>query len=222
MFFTLAFFLVALLAAIAHGSSNLATDSIGNRSILIFGDSNTWGFNPERKKGDSGRFPIDERWTTIVKVLLENKFNIISEGLNGRTTIFKDENNSRLSGRDALPNVLQKCQALKLIVLALGTNDINIKYKTNVSDVVRGIQTLVDDIKTSKAYGNNLPPAILVLGGPILYSTKTSLKWGFPDKSTDMSKEASDMLVKACQDMKVNYLNLGKGRLIYVMMLISI
>jgi lysophospholipase L1-like esterase len=144
MFFTLAFFLVALLAAIAHGSSNLATDSIGNSSILIFGDSNTWGVNPERKKNESGRYPIDERWATIMGVLLENKFNIISEGLNGRTTIFKDKKRPNLCGRDALPNVLQKCQALKLIVLALGTNDIHKIYKTNVSDVVRGIQTLVD------------------------------------------------------------------------------
>lgn len=53
-------------------------------NILCFGDSNTWGYRPDRK----GRFDENTRWTGLLQQKLGPEYHIIEEGLCGRTTIF--------------------------------------------------------------------------------------------------------------------------------------
>ena len=55
-------------------------------NILCFGDSNTWGYRPDRK----GRFDENTRWTGLLQQKLGPEYHIIEEGLCGRTTIFQD------------------------------------------------------------------------------------------------------------------------------------
>lgn len=75
------------------------------RTILIFGDSNTWGFDPSTK----GRFQHDDRWTTMLTSSLNSgdvdvklsaaaiavRYHVVVEGLNGRTTVFSDASSNR-------------------------------------------------------------------------------------------------------------------------------
>lgn len=56
------------------------------KTILCYGDSNTWGWNPK----DASRFTREERWTGLLMQELGEEFYVIEEGLNGRTTIFDD------------------------------------------------------------------------------------------------------------------------------------
>ena len=57
------------------------------KRILCFGDSNTWGLIP----GTGKRFADGVRWTSIIRNDLEQSgYEIIEEGLCGRTTIFED------------------------------------------------------------------------------------------------------------------------------------
>lgn len=51
------------------------------RTILCYGDSNTYGFDPRGFGG--GRYPADTRWTGILDSLPE--WHIINEGENGRS-----------------------------------------------------------------------------------------------------------------------------------------
>ena len=55
------------------------------KTILCYGDSNTYGYNPVT----GGRWPEDIRWTGRLQQLLGNKYKVIEEGCNGRTTIYK-------------------------------------------------------------------------------------------------------------------------------------
>lgn len=50
--------------------------------ILIYGDSNTYGFDAE----NCGRFDENTRWTKVCQKLLGDRYEIIEEGLIGRTT----------------------------------------------------------------------------------------------------------------------------------------
>ena len=52
------------------------------RTILFFGDSNTYGYNPRSFFGD--RFPREVRWTSGVSGALEKEWTIFSDGMNGR------------------------------------------------------------------------------------------------------------------------------------------
>lgn len=57
------------------------------KQILCFGDSNTYGFIPANGK----RYPFGVRWTSVLaKKLGFDEYNVIEEGLCGRTTIFED------------------------------------------------------------------------------------------------------------------------------------
>ncbi|WP_304985968.1 hypothetical protein [Coxiella-like endosymbiont] len=53
---------------------------------LCFGDSLTWGFNPETRQ----RFSYHERWTELLQKNLRKGYQIIAEGLNGRTTVYDE------------------------------------------------------------------------------------------------------------------------------------
>ena len=53
--------------------------------ILCFGDSNTWGYDPE---SGGGRYAEEELWTSILSSMLGENHTVINEGLNGRTTAF--------------------------------------------------------------------------------------------------------------------------------------
>ncbi|MDD4648195.1 MAG: GDSL-type esterase/lipase family protein [Sphaerochaeta sp.] len=88
------------------------------RRILCYGDSNTFGTNPS-----GGRWQYDQRWTGILSSLLGPDFQIIEEGLGGRTTVFDDPLELHRSGREFLPVALHSHRPLDLVILSLGTND---------------------------------------------------------------------------------------------------
>ena len=67
------------------------------KNILCYGDSNTYGsmpidFDPIDTDFISStyRYPEEKRWTTIMQKELGDGYNIITEGLNGRCTVFDD------------------------------------------------------------------------------------------------------------------------------------
>ena len=48
------------------------------KTVLCFGDSNTWGYDPPPKTASP-----DVRWTGILTGLLGPTYQVIEEGLNG-------------------------------------------------------------------------------------------------------------------------------------------
>jgi lysophospholipase L1-like esterase len=56
------------------------------KRVVCFGDSNTWGYNAE----NISRFPKNIRWTGVLANLLGDEFQIIEEGLCGRTSVVDD------------------------------------------------------------------------------------------------------------------------------------
>ena len=54
-------------------------------TILCYGDSNTYGYNPV----NGLRYPKDVRWTGVLQKLLGEQYAVIEEGCNGRTTVLK-------------------------------------------------------------------------------------------------------------------------------------
>ena len=50
-------------------------------TILCYGDSNTYGYNPV----NGLRYPKDVRWTGVLQKLLGEQYAVIEEGCNCRT-----------------------------------------------------------------------------------------------------------------------------------------
>ena len=56
---------------------DITWEDVAMKNILFFGDSNTYGYKPDK----SGRYDYDVRWTGRIANLLGNEYNIIEEGL---------------------------------------------------------------------------------------------------------------------------------------------
>ena len=113
------------------------------KNILCFGDSNTWGYDPATQT----RFDNKTRWTGVLQKEIGDKFNIIEQGLNGRTTKIDEtlEHNFGYarkfrSSTDILPIIYESHSPLDLLVIMLGTNDL----KTNFN---RSPKVIADDMK---------------------------------------------------------------------------
>ena len=90
------------------------------KTIVCYGDSNTYGYNPE----NGFRYEYEERWTTILQKELKDSAIVIPEGLNGRTTSFEDELRPGRNGATYLDPCLHSHGPIDLVVLMLGTNDL--------------------------------------------------------------------------------------------------
>ena len=89
------------------------------RTLVCFGDSNTWGYDPET--GD--RLPREVRWPVRLGRALGEEWEVIAEGLNGRLATIESP---IAEGRNGLPYLvpcLRSHMPVDLLVIYLGTND---------------------------------------------------------------------------------------------------
>jgi lysophospholipase L1-like esterase len=134
------------------------------RTILAYGDSNTWGAVPQPYRGAGGRFGVTERWTRIAQAELDTKAIILEEGLNGRTTCVDDpvEGESR-NGERFLPVALTTHMPLDLVVIMLGTNDLKARLGMPAGDIADGAGKLVDMVRRSTAGPEGGAPQVLLV-----------------------------------------------------------
>lgn len=131
-------------------------------SVLCYGDSNTWGFNPHTKQ----RFDFDTRWPGVLRFELGPEFHVIEEGLNGRTTVWTDPIAEYRNGKHQLIPCLETHKPLDIVVVMLGTNDLKYKYSATACDIGKGAGTLIDMIQQSRTGRDNGPPQVLLVCPP--------------------------------------------------------
>ncbi len=148
------------------------------RRILAFGDSNTWGRIP----GDdnNARYLANVRWTGRLQALLGTSFEVIEEGLNGRTTNFDSPNKAGKNGRAYLFACLETHKPLDLIILALGTNDLKAKYGLTAGQVGEGLHACVKAILAEGRNRSGKVPAVIILS-PVVVIEKQRLRFGKPE-----------------------------------------
>ena len=97
--------------------------------ILCYGDSNTWGTIGEWVKPTlpTKRYAPENRWPCVLQERLGAKVNVIAEGLGGRTTIYKRYGEEWKCGETYLLPCLRSHRPLDLVIIMLGTNDLQVK-----------------------------------------------------------------------------------------------
>jgi len=139
-----------------------------SKTILCYGDSLTWGYNAE---GPS-RHPHEDRWPTVLRKALGEGFEVIAEGLNGRTTAFDDH----LAGADRngarlLPTILMTHAPLDLVIIMLGANDMKPWIHGNPVAAKQGIGRLVDIVRGHDYPMDEPAPEILIVSPPAVTRT---------------------------------------------------
>lgn len=116
------------------------------RTLLCFGDSNTHGTPPIHAADEAySRHDRQTRWTGIAARALGAGWEVVDEGLPGRTAQFDDPvMGSHMNGRDGLKIALCSHGPIDAMTLMLGTNDVKARFTKTPAHVVSGIAGLLD------------------------------------------------------------------------------
>ncbi len=128
-------------------------------TVLCFGDSNTYGWNPE----DWGRYPRGVRWPTVLQDLLGLEYHVIEEGCGGRTAVMDDGLETFVSGAKYLDPCLRSHCPLDLVVIMLGTNDLKRRYQLSPQDIANGVGKLCGMAQEVLRFEQKKQPQILII-----------------------------------------------------------
>jgi len=132
------------------------------KEILCYGDSNTWGWTP----CTGVRYGKNERWTGVLAKELGEGYNIIEEGLNGRTTVWDDPIEGWKNGKTYLEPCLNTHKPLDLVIIFLGTNDLKSYFSLPAYAIANGAGALVKMVQKSETGRNGSAPNVLLLAPP--------------------------------------------------------
>jgi lysophospholipase L1-like esterase len=156
------------------------------KTILCYGDSNTWGMVPMTAVTDSDRHPLPDRWPSVLAGELGSDFQVIAEGLNGRTTVLDDPiDGVHKNGRRHLLPCLESHAPLAAVVLMLGTNDLKARFHLPAADIASGAGQLVRMITGEVRGQKGLAPKVLLISPPQVgpLSLFAEMFAGAPEKS---------------------------------------
>lgn len=168
------------------------------KTLIFYGDSNTYGYDPETGRGSGGRYPASQRWTELVKEALETSFEVYEEGLVGRcipTMKFEYEE---------LMTMIEKYHKIDLFSIMLGTNDcLSLPYPDTekVGQRMSDFISRLREIDKFRLWNT----AIIIIAPPYMDFTGDRFyeKYGTTDGSLSLS------LKKAAEDQQVNFIDAG-------------
>lgn len=134
--------------------------------ILCFGDSNTYGRDPVTK----GRFDKKTRWPGVLQNTLGEEFDVIEEGLNGRTTVWDDpvRGGPKRNGSFYLLPCLESHAPINLLIIMLGTNDLKARFAVPPYDIGESMGALIEIAQKSQCGLPGKCPDILIMAPPPL------------------------------------------------------
>lgn len=132
------------------------------KKILCYGDSNTWGHIPGSGT-PSERYARHVRWPGVMRDTLGVSYEVIEEGLSGRTTIWNDPNEEYMNGETYLIPCLQTHRPIDLVIIMLGTNDLKEQFSQSAFGIAAGVEKLVGIIQNSCAGLNGDAPKVLMI-----------------------------------------------------------
>jgi len=155
--------------------------------ILCYGDSNTWGYDPE----NGLRYPPESRWPIVMGMNLPEGWIVIEEGLPGRTTVFEDPLTPFRKGAGLLSMLLETHMPLDLVILMLGTNDAKSRFSASAYDIGLGVGVLVDEVRGfpfEVRCGRS--PSILIIAPPKIHAVQGTPESfiGAPEKSGNFAQ----------------------------------
>lgn len=187
------------------------------KSILCYGDSNTWGYMPAPldQKVLTGRYTRDQRWTGLLQKQLGEDYYIIEEGLNSRTTNIDYHIPPDRNGKTYLPPCLYTHAPIDLVILSLGGNDKKIYFKRTPEMIRDGMADLINTIQTS-IYGPGLKkaPQILLLSQtvplPIIETYRDDQGILVMENAVATSHIVIDLYEQLAKDTNCHYLDISK------------
>jgi lysophospholipase L1-like esterase len=175
------------------------------KTVLCYGDSITWGYNP----ANQNRMNWNERWTGVLTNGLNDDYLVIEEGLKGRTTTWNDPvDGPSKNGLNYLIPCLNSHKPIDLCILLLGLNDLKKRFSLPSIEIARGITVIIEVIKKSETGIEGSAPKILLLTPPIINPVE-GLSQEFRN-SHNKSRKLPGYYAKIAKDYDLEFLDTAK------------
>lgn len=163
------------------------------KSVLIYGDSNTWGLIPG--SNPAAQYPQDVRWTGRLQSMRPDvRFWV--EGLCGRTIAHEDAARPNRNGLTALQTLLKTNPTPSAAIVMLGTNDCKTYYALPPQQIGQDMRALLGVLET-------VVPAnrILLIAPPLLGIDVWKI-----EKDPDFNPDS----VRTCRALTAEYRQIAK------------
>lgn len=147
------------------------------KRVLVFGDSNSWGWMPIEAGVPTQRYPAADQWPEVMRTALGDDYVIMVDALSGRTTDVDDPtapmDGAALNGAEYLPAAIAAHLPLDLVVIMLGTNDTKAQFQRSPFRIALGAGHLVEIAQSSGDmfgggwYDYDAPEVLLVAPPPM-------------------------------------------------------
>lgn len=139
------------------------------KTILCYGDSNTYGYEPVT----GVRYPEEIRWPCRLKKLLEEEapgenWRVVEEGCNGRTCSVTPPDEEWKDGRPYLKACLNSHKPIDWVVLMLGSNDMKAMFKASPEQIAAGIRGMLQTIAEFLDEKQGYVPNVLLISPPLV------------------------------------------------------
>ena len=171
--------------------------------IMCFGDSNTWGFNPE----DRSRFDSNTRWTCVMHKALGEGFELVEEGMNGRSTVWDDPVDGLMSGLEYLTPCLLSQKPLNLVLLMLGTNDLKDRFCVTGPEIAKSAGRLVKVIQQSDSGPQDSAPNVVLIAPPPIVEGPDG--WGIRQFGLEKSQQFAASFAEIAKELKCEFVDAG-------------
>lgn len=177
------------------------------RTVLCYGDSNTHGADP----AGNGRLGRDVRWPRVMARELGPDYEIIEEGLNGRTTCWETPLEPGRNGLTYLVPCLLSHAPLDLVIIMLGTNDTKRIFGLGAPEIASSMARLVDEARGSLCGPDEMPPAVLIVAPvPLGEVTDRSELWGFGEAG-EKSRQLARLYAIVAEDHAAAFFDAGSA-----------
>lgn len=174
------------------------------KSVLCFGDSITWGYDPRTAE----RFDIHTRWPGVMRDELGHDYHVVEEGLCGRTTIWENEFLPGRNGLTMLPAILASHAPIDLVIVMLGTNDIQPTLGRTPQDVARGAGRLIETARASLCGPGGMPPRTLLVAPPAITEVQGFMRIAF-DGVVEKSRELAGWCREVATALRCDFFDAG-------------
>ncbi|WP_221885505.1 SGNH/GDSL hydrolase family protein [Vreelandella populi] len=171
------------------------------KTILAFGDSLTWGTDAQT----DGRHTFDYRWPNVLQKVLGPNWDVVAEGLGGRTTIYDDLSSPiDRNGANVLPILLSSHFPLDLVIIMLGLNDLKREIAGSADAAAIGMMRLIEIIKHHPYRWSNAVPQIMIVSPPHLRN-RVDGKPPMGNRSIEESKRLSLLYRQIASQYEISF-----------------
>ena len=176
------------------------------KKIICFGDSNTHGYNSKTM----GRFSEEERWPKLLGKFLGEDYDVVEEGLEGRTACFEDPLFEGLCGFKYIYPCIMTHKPVDLLIIMLGTNDVKERFSATPENVAKGIDRLIQKALDTKIAFRNEPNVLLVCPPPINPGyEKTDIYGEMGDNCVEKSRLLAPLYKKVAELKGIHFIDAG-------------